>query len=569
MKTKKYNLIKEWKNNKDHLKWIVKQGKGFHKYVAGFLVINLISMLISLASSIAGKYVVDAATGFHTDRFWNYILIMLGTTLLTIVLSFFTTLFTSYVGEKFAFGIRAKMFDKVQRSRWFEISKFHSGDMLSRLTGDIGTLANAIITVVPSITVAFVEFVIVLIILLYNDPTMAIIGLVVGPLGLIIGTVFRRKYVRYQKKLRESESEYYSFFQETLANIPITKTFQTEDDNNRYFEDLRNKRLALVMKSSRINAVMYVCMRIVYNIGYVVAFSWCAYRLSRPEDGYTYGTMTLFLSLVSILQGTIRGMGSIIPQTFSALIAAKRIRAIADIENEDYTSSDNIPKKVGVSIKNVSFTYDSEQILKDISLEVAPGERVGIVGTSGAGKTTFIRLLLSLTAPDTGSAEYILDGKDTETISPSSRRLISYVPQGNTLISGTIRTNLLTADKNATEDQMWTALELSDAAEFVRRSPEGLDTVIGEKAGGVSEGQAQRISIARALLRDRPVLILDEATSALDEDTEKNIFERLTKISHKTCFIITHRRSMLQYCDKVFEIADNGSASVRNNIEIN
>lgn len=560
---KKFNLIKEWRNNKDHLKWILKQSKGFNRYVTGFLLISLLSMLVSLASSVTGKYVVDAATGFKTDLFWKYILIMLGMSLFTIVLSFFTTLFSNYVSEKFAFSIRAEMFDRVQRSKWLKINKFHSGDILSRLTGDIGTLASSIISIVPTVVVAFIEFIIILGILLYYDPTMAVIGLIVGPLGLIAGTILRRKYVKYHKALRESESEYYSFFQESLSNLTVTKTFQTEDDNNEYLKDLRKKRLSLVMKSSRLGAFMNVSMRVIYTLGYIAAFSWCAYRLSR-NDGYTYGDMTLFLSLVGTLQNTIRGIGSIIPQTFSTLVAAKRIRAITDIEDEEYSDNADIPESVGLHIDNVSFTYETAKVLNNISIDVKSGDRVGIVGTSGAGKTTFIRLLLSLIEPESGEAVYTVDG-NRETISPVSRRFISYVPQGNSLLSGTIRHNLLIADKSATDEEMWEALKLADAADFVRSCPDGLDTELSEKAGGLSEGQAQRIAIARALLRNKPVLILDEATSALDEDTEKKIFERLTEIKGKTCFIITHRKSMLRYCNYVFEIDDNGCGRMTQN----
>ncbi len=560
-KKKKFKFRYEWNNNKENILWIFKQGKGFRRYVVGFLLINLVTMAVTLLSSVAGKYVVDAAVGFGQDVFWKYILLMLGATLFTIVLSYVTSLFSSYVGEKFAFSIRAEMFDKVQRSKWRAVKKVHSSDMLSRLTGDVNTLAQSIISIVPSVIVAMVEFAIVLAILLYYDHNMAIIGLVVGPLGVVAGAVFRRKYVKYQKALRESESEYYSFIQESLANIPITKTFQMEDANNEYFKKLRKKRLALVMKSAKLGALMHVVMKLIYNLGYVVAFSWCAYRLANPEDNYTYGTMTLFLSLVSILQSTIRSMGGVVPMVFTTIVAAKRLRRITDVEKEDYFPVDTAPERVGVEFKDVSFTYDSEIILNSISIKVDAGRRVGIVGSSGAGKTTFIRLLLSLIEPDSGEAYYITDG-EKEKITPASRRLVSYVPQGNTLLSGTIRSNLMVGNKDATEEQMWKALSLASAENFVKKTPKGLDTELAEKAGGLSEGQAQRIAIARAVLRDKPILILDEATSALDEVTEKKIFKQLCEEGGKTCFIITHRRSMLEYCDIIFEISDSGDAVV-------
>ncbi len=564
---KKFRLIEEWNNNKGHIAWLFRLGKGFKKYALGFLIISFVSMFITLLSSVAGKYVVDAATGFDTELFWKYLALMIGTTLFTIALSFFSTLFSSYVGERFAFGIRSKMFDKVQRSSWYEVSKFHSADMLSRLTSDISTVANSIITMVPTAIVAVIELVIVAAILIYYDPVMAIIGLIIGPLGVIAGALYRRKFIRYQKKLRESESEYYSFFQETLANLPITKTFQLEDRNNRYFGDVRDRRLSLVMKGSRLGALMGVVMKLIYNIGYVVAFSWCAYRLSNPDGGYTYGTMTLFLSLVSVLQGTISGLGSIVPQMISTIVSARRIREITDITHESYGNKTDIPKNVGVEFENVSFTYENEKVLEDVSFKVHSGERIAVIGSSGAGKTTLIRLLLSLVGPDNGNASYIIDGEKKEKIAPDSRRFISYVPQGNTLISGTVRSNLLSANENATDEEMWEALDLASAGDFLRKCADGIDTVLSEKAGGISEGQAQRIAIARAILRDRPVMILDEATSALDEDTERKIFERLTETKGKTCFIITHRKSMVEYCDRILEIDKSGRVKLRNKEE--
>lgn len=561
MKKKRFNLRSEWKNNKENVKWLIKLGKGFRKFVFGFLLINFVSMAVTLLSSVAGKYVVDAATDFGTGSFRYYIVLMGVTTIATIFLSFFASLFSSYVSEKFAFNIRAQMFDKVQHSKWFDISRFHSADMLSRLTGDINSISSAIISIVPSVVVAAIEFAIVLCILLYYDPTMAFIGLVVGPLGVIAGSVFRRRFVKYQKSLRESESEYYSFFQETFANLTITKTFQLEDENNKKFSDIRKKRLKLIVKSSRLSSLMHIVIKLIYNMGYVVAFSWCAYRLANPEDNYTYGTMTLFLSLVSVLQNTIKSMGGIVPLMFSCVVSARRVREITELPLEEEVKRADIPNAVGVHFKDVCFTYEKEEVLHNISVNIAPGRRVGVVGSSGAGKTTFIRLLLALIEPDSGVAEYVTD-TEKERITPDCRRFVSYVPQGNTLVSGTIKSNLLVAKNNATEDELWSALETAEAANFVRKSSLGLDTPVSEKAGGLSEGQAQRIAIARALLRDRPVLILDEATSALDEVTEKKIFKKMSEKTHKTCFIITHRRSMLEYCDVIFEIGDSGCAVV-------
>lgn len=556
----------DYKENKEIAKWLFKIGKNYKRFIFGFLIINLFTMLISLASSIAGRYVVDAATQYGTEMFFKCIIIMLVTTVISIIFSSCANMFSSYVNEKFAYGVRAKMFDNVQRSRWYQLSKYHSGDMLARLSGDVDNISSTLITLLPNIIVTGIQLVLVLIILFLNDPVLACIGLIVGPIGMIASLLFRKKYSEYQRKLRESHSEYYSFFQESLSKISVIKTFQLEQDNVEKFDDIRNRRMKLVLKSSVLSSIMGSGMRLIYNIGYVVTFSWCAYRLYESatfgDSSFTYGTMTLFLSLVSQVQSSIRSLGNVIPKLYSMKVSAQRIREITEIENEIYENVDNVPKKIALKADNVAFTYETDdgEILSNMSFEISYNKHVGIVGTSGTGKTTFIRLLLSLITPDSGTITYIDENNNEEIASPASRRFISYVPQGNTLMSGTIRDNLLSGNKNATEQQMWDALELADAKRFVAKTTNGLDTELNEGAGGISEGQAQRIAIARALLRDKPVMILDEATSALDEKTEARIFERLTKLSNKTCFIITHRRSMLSYCDTVLEITDDGKA---------
>ncbi len=564
------SLFGDWKTTKETARWLYGIGKNFKRYIFVFLIINLITMLMSLASAVAGRYVVDAATGFQTELFGRYIAIMLGTTLLSIFISMGANMFSGYVNEKFAFQVRADMFDRVQRSHWHKATKYHSGDMLSRLTADVDMIASNLISILPGTIVLGCQLVIVLCILLKNDPTLALIGLVVGPLGFLMATLSRKKYSIYQERLRESHSEYYSFLQESLSHIGVVKTFQLENTNNERFDTLRKKRMQLVIKSAALGNVMSSLMRLIYSLGYVAAFSWCAYRLTTATTvidpsgvevaTYTYGTMTLFLSLVSQIQSSIRGLGGVIPKLYSLVICAKRVREITELDAEDYTGKTEVPNQIAVRATNVTFSYETEKgtVLNDISFDVPAGTHVGIIGSSGAGKTTFIRLLLALLQPDSGSLTYVDENGTEEHASPASRRFISYVPQGNTLLSGSVRTNLQAGNPDATDAEMWRALEMADAADFLKSASGGLDTVLTERAGGLSEGQAQRIAIARALLRDKPVLILDEATSALDEKTEAKMFERITSECKKTCFIITHRRSMLKYCDRILEIDDDG-----------
>lgn len=560
----KFKRLKdEWPETKQDLRWIKKQSRGVWPYVLGFLAISLLSMLFSLASPVASKYVVDAAIDPKTGFRFSYALIMLGTTLVSIILSVISTIFSSYVGEKFCFSVRAKLYDRVQRARWFQISKYHSGDMLSRLTGDVDTVANNLLSIVPNVIVAALQLTIILIIVLKNDPTLAVIGLIAGPLGAGLALLFRGPFKKYQHDLRESQSEYYTFFQESLSNLGVIKAFELEEHNNERFAQIRKKRQITVMKSARLSALMSSTTRMVYSMAYVLAFSWCAYQLHRSPETYTYGTMTLFLSLVSQIQTSIGRLGGVIPNIYSTIVCARRVREITEQPAEDFEKVEDMPEQVGLHVKDVSFTYEQSTVLKNISFDVAPKSKVGIVGSSGAGKTTLIRMLLGLIAPDSGDLCYTEEDGKQEIPSAATRRFLSYMPQGNTLMTGTVRENLLVGNPDATDQMLWDALALADAADFVRKDPRGLLLPIKEHSGGLSAGQAQRICIARALLRQRPVLILDEATSALDEATERRIFECLSEDKEKTCFIITHRSSMLKYCDSVLEVADDGTVSYR------
>ena len=514
---------------------------------------------MGFVSTIASKYIIDATTSGSLN--WLYISYMAGASVFTILFAAGSDIFSAYLNEKFEFGMRCDIFDQIQRSIWSDLSKYHSGDIVTRLTSDIANIASGLISVIPASITLGIRLIVSFCILLYFDPWIALFALIIAPIGAVSALLYRRKYRYYQIRLRESESAYRTFMQENMSNLAVVKTFQQEDINNEYLQKIRYDRMDIVMKSARISALMSSAMSLIYRTGYVVAFCWSAYRISRGQ--ITYGTMTIFLSLVSQVQSAFSVLGSIVPQIYRMLVSAKRITDITNICNEEYTDAQNVPAQITVHINDVSFAYDSTNVLEHVSLQIDSGDIVGVVGPSGAGKTTLTRLLLSLVKPNTGSVEYINEDGFCEEACPASRRFISYVPQGNTLLSGSIETNLKIGKSNATEEELWAALRMAAAEKFVRKTEYGLHTKLSEKAGGLSEGQAQRIAIARALLRNKPLLILDEATSALDEDTESRILEAITKSYGKTIIIITHRKPMLRYCNKIVEINEDASVNMR------
>ena len=561
MSSKKEILIRGLKHRDENLrlvKWMLRVVAPYYRYIICVFLISVVSMVISYGSTIIGKYVVDDATSGVINL--RNMAIMCATTFVSILISVGSSILGSYISEKFSFSIRQQFYSDIQRSLWLRISKFHSGDLVTRLTSDIGSLADGMINLLPRTLLTFVQLLISFLILFHYDRSIALFALIIGPIGALCLFFFRERYKKYQTELRECESEYRSFMQESLGSLTVMKTFRQEGVNDRRMEGFKKRRLDLILKNTTLGSAMSAVLRIVYSAGYVITFCWGAYRISTGR--ITYGTLTIFITLVSQVQGSVSGLAGIIPQIYNMLISSKRITEVAGLEKEVYTGREDQPARVGLEVDHVTFAYDKRPILQDLDFSVAPGEKIGIVGPSGAGKTTIIRMLLALTTPQAGEIRYLADGV-AEPATPDVRRFISYVPQGNTLMTGTIAENLRIGRADATREEMLNALALASARDFVEQLPEGLDTVLSEKSGGISEGQAQRIAIARALIGDKPIVILDEATSALDEGTESVILRNITdELKQKTCFIITHRRSMLQYCDRVLSLNEKGEMTM-------
>ncbi len=553
-----FKRLKKKDQNIRLMKWIIRITSPYISHIIIIFCVSLVSMGISYASTIIGKYVVDDATRGAIN--FRNITLMCITTLVSIIVGIFSNILSSYINERFSFNIKQKLFNDIQRCVWIKISKYHSGDLVTRLTSDVDGLADGLISLIPSTILILCQLIISFCILFYYDKAIAVFALILGPIGALLMLFFKEKYKKYQTQLRKTESEYRAFMQECLSDLTVIKTFMQEDINEKKMEEFKNKRLKLVTYNTRLSSIMGAVMKMIYSMGYVIAFCWGSYRISTGD--ITYGTLTVFITLVSSVQGSVSGLAGLFPKVYSMLISAERISDVTEIEKERYEGKTDVPKNVGLKVNSVSFAYDKEQILKDIDFSVKPGEKIGIIGSSGAGKTTMIRMLLALTKPQKGSIYYTFSDV-SEPVCPDSRRFISYVPQGNTLRSGTIAENVRVGKSDANEIMINNALKMASADKFVKKLPKKLETEISEGSVGISEGQAQRIAIARALISEKPVLILDEATSALDEKTEsiilKNITENLTEI---TCFIITHRSSMLKYCDKVIEIGESGNITM-------
>lgn len=546
-------FVKDWDNQSGYAKWLIRYTKPYIPALGLLMLFSVGASLIGVYMSVIGKNIIDTATsgGKITGLIVLYVAIILAVQ----IGNAGSSLMTVYVNEKFSFGVRKQVYEKIIHSCWDKVSKYHTGDLMTRLTSDTGTIADGIATVIPQIITLLIELVVTFFTLFYYEPFLAIFALCLAPMAGLMSTWLGKKMKHLQVKVQESESEYRSFITESLSNILVLKAFCGEDYAADRLTELRDQRFYWVFKKAKLSLGASTSMGLAFQCGYLVAFSWGAIGLSLKT--ITYGTMSVFLTLINRIQAPIIQLANMLPKVVSILASAGRVMELQNLPMENRMEEHIAAENVGVEVSGLSFSYGKEKILDEAELKIVPGEFVAIVGESGIGKTTLVRLMMSFLQSPEGMIRFYNDKGETELANGGSREFISYVPQGNTLFSGTIAHNVRMGKQDATDEEVTDALKAACAYEFICELPQGINTVIGERGHGLSEGQAQRISIARAIIHGAPFMVLDEATSALDEKTELAVLESIRKLTPTpTCLLITHRRSVLDYCDREIRIDD-------------
>lgn len=546
----------------DEWKWILGYSRRYKKAILFYLLFGIFGTVFGLASALAGKKLIDIVTGYQAEH-----IVMMA--VLMVAMALFGLLFNSYISRvslKISIDIQndiqADIFKKIEDASWLSLSRYHSGDIMNRFGNDVSTVATNAITWLPSLAVNVFNFTATFCVILYYDVTMALISLASAPIMLFSSQLLMKRMREYSKKVRKLNSEMMAFEQETFHNINTIKAFGITDRYTRELYGWQKKFKDYNLDYNLFSIKMNMALSLVGMLTQFAAFGWGIYRL---WGGYiTFGEMTLFLNQGTKLSGAFNSMVSFLPTALNSSVAAGRVMELVSLPREVHHREDSerlretASQGLTIRMKGVFFEYDEgKNILSNSDFVAGPNEIVALVGPSGEGKTTMLRLILGLILPKEGEAE-ICDSQGRQAApNADTRQYFSYVPQGNTVFSGTIADNLRMVREEATDEEVIEALKIACAWEFVGKMQEGIYSVLGERGRGISEGQAQRIAIARAVLRDAPIMLLDEATSALDAETERRVLRNMMqKRKNKTCIITTHRPSVLSMCQRVYRVVD-------------
>lgn len=563
-----FKLIKEKSQKlislKDELLWLFSLSRCYKKEIFAVTVLSVIGTVFSLTTSLCLKYVIDIVTGILNQSILLVVLAAVAMLLGSIFLSAITSRITTKVNVKIQNELQLQVYGTIFNAQWESLREYRKGDLINRINSDASLIASGAVSWWPTVITFAAKFIYTFVLIVMNDPIMAAIALMSAPVSALLSRFMIRKMHNHSLKVKELSADIMSYQEDSFQNLQYIKSFGISDVINKRLIKKQQEYKEESLNYNKVTVLMNIIMGLVGITVTFVSYAWGIYRLW--EGFITYGTMVMFLQLTLTLSNSFNSILSVIPTTINLGTSAARIISLENLPEEKSTPTaeekkfinSNFKSGVSINCSSLSFSYSdkpSERVLKNAGFSAGIGETIAIIGGSGIGKTTFFRLLLGLLEPTEG--EITFKGNNNETIKagPSTRELIAYVPQGNTIISGTVAENLRLIKKDATDEEIITALKLSCAYDFVSKLPQGINSQIGESGNGFSEGQIQRISIARALIKDAPVLLFDEVTSALDEETEGRLLHNIqTHFKNKTIIFVTHKLNALDISDKVYKI---------------
>lgn len=547
-------------SDKSVLKWIYSICKSQTHKVVILITTNALGAALSVLFANFSKHIINGAT---EEKDINYVIRYSIYLLILIMVQLLLNLIGSSVAERckgrLEMILKRHILETIMKKDYSHVIAYHTGELNNRMFNDVTIITEGFATLIPDIVFFMVKLISAFIYLVVIDRVFALVFLIAGVVIFIFTRFFRKTLKALHKRVQETEGKSRSFIEEAVSNLLVIKTFVVEDKISEETQELQNENYTAKMKRRAFGIMANAGLSTTFSISYVFALAFGAYRLL---NGLDYGTVTAMLQLVNQIQAPFASLSGIIPKYYGIIASAERLIEIENLPNEEEINNQNIDivktynALESIVLNNITFGYDRDIILSETSLSIKKGDFVAIMGISGIGKSTLLKLLLGVFHVKEGDIHLLL-GDETISVDRHTRRLFAYVPQGNMLLSGTILDNLKFVNDNVTDDEIKEAIRISCAKQFIDELPDGLMTVIGEKGAGLSEGQIQRLAIARSLLSKSPVLLLDEATSALDEETEKQFLTNLRELKNMTCIIVSHKKAALEICNKHIQIIDS------------
>lgn len=554
-------MMKKKSDNFAVLKWIY---RCTGRYLPLTLLVSLIAAVIAWSSvwlALITRDVLDTATGAAEGSLKKSGILLFIVIGVQVLLSAAQSVLNAYSNGRQTIALRNRLFGVLCKKRYSDICCYHSGDILNRFTSDTEVLVTATVSVIPNTISIVTKIVAGIGTMIFMNPYIAAAVLLVGIAVPAIGRVINKKYKYMHKECQKTEGMTRSFLQECFENIVVIKTFVSEAPFIKKLGSYMERNFKLKIKRTSISVIANISLYAFFTVGYYAVLLWGAGGISAGT--VTYGTLTAFLQIISQLRAPLQNVSGILPQYYSALASAERLMELEADENEPEPLparelEDLMHNFASLEVNNLSFGYGGEDVLKNCSFFAERGKITAITGESGSGKSTLFKLILGLYEPCGGSITVNGEIK----LTPSHRGLFSYVPQGNMILSGTVRDNITMCNPAVDDGSLEAAARAAEIYDYIISLPDGFDTLLAERGAGLSEGQLQRIAVARALLTDAPVILLDEATSALDEETEARVLTNIKNMTDKTVLFITHRNTSLKVCDRTVHIEDRGFAEI-------
>ncbi len=540
------------------IKWIFNKTKS---NLLNFILLNIINIIysfLSIYSILISKNLIDAATNGTSTKLKAYIMQLILVAILAITLRAILASIDAVTRAKLEMNFKQNILETILKRNYEKITKFHSGDLMTRIVSDVDIIIDTLVSLIPSI-LSMITSLICAIILLFQISQQFVGILLLGGIFLFVVINLLKPYLKnIHKKVQEANGNVRLFFKEVFENILVIKIFQAENPILKKCDELQHKKYDIQMKQRSLSIASHTGLNTIFQIVYIYALVWSAYHLFKKN--ITVGGLTSIVQLVTQIQVPIISLSRCVQNIFNMIGSAERIIELENIEKDvivDEIDSNQLYDNLdSIVVENVDFTYKNKKIFKQINLTVTKGENIVIYGESGIGKSTLLKLILGIIKNDTGHIYFKLKDGNKQPIHVDTRNMFSYVPQGKLILSGSIRENITFVNPNISNDDLDKALEISCCKSFIDQLEHGLDTKIGERGRGLSEGQLQRIAIARAIASKAPILILDEITSSLDSKTEEAVIQNIKNMKDITCIIVTHRNSVSKLCDKEYIVED-------------